>query len=74
MQDSSATHYVPQGNWHMALADAIEQCQDGDTIVVHNHSMKELAERAHARMCPDKSIVFQIKEADFTPSPTCSSA
>ncbi len=58
----SATHYIPQANWHMALADAIEQSKDGDIIVVHNLSMKELAERAHGRMCPGKNIVFQIEE------------
>lgn len=65
MQDSGAIHYVPQANWHTALADAIEQSQDGDTIIVHNPSMKELAERALGRMCPGKLIFFQIRGPRF---------
>jgi len=55
-----ATHYITASNWHMALADAIEQAEDGDTIVVHNPSMKELAERVLGRMCPGKKIFFQM--------------
>ena len=51
---------IPIGNWHMALADAIEQAEDGDIIEVHEQAMKELGERAKTRMCPDKKIEFVI--------------
>jgi hypothetical protein len=42
---------IPARNWPMALADAIDQAQDGDTIQVHNWAMQELAETARQRKC-----------------------
>jgi hypothetical protein len=53
---------IPARNCPTVLADAIEQSQDGDMIQVRNQAQKELAERAKRRMCPDKQIVFEIKE------------
>jgi hypothetical protein len=51
---------LPTTNWHMVLADAIEESSDGDTIVVHSDAMKELALSAHDRMCPNKKITDEI--------------
>jgi hypothetical protein len=51
---------VPSSNWGAALADIVDECQDGDTIIVRNESMKELAERAIKRLYPDKKITIQI--------------
>lgn len=49
-------------NWHMELADAIEQALDGDKIIVHNAAMKELAESFSQGVCPEKKLTFEIKE------------
>lgn len=54
-------HTIPAGNWTRALAAKIEQAQDGDEIVVHNEDMKELAESAKQRMCPNKRLVFVVE-------------
>jgi len=52
---------IPHANWHMALAIAIEETQDGDTIVVHNDAERELGEIAKERMCPQKQITFEVR-------------
>lgn len=56
-------HTIHFGNWHIALADAIEAADDGDVIIVHNEAMKELAEGARESMCPDKQLSFEIVES-----------
>ena len=53
-------HTVPVSNWTVTLADLIGTARDGDTIEVHNESMKILARRAHQRMCPDKDLTFSV--------------
>lgn len=57
-------HTLPVANWTTALADLIRDCADGDTIAVSNEDQKELGERAKARMCPGKSIAFEIETSD----------
>ena len=52
---------IPRKNWTRHLADAIGQAADGDTIVCHTTNMVELASRAHARMCPDKILIWEIQ-------------
>jgi len=53
-------HEIPTANWTSHLADAIEQAADNDTIVCHSPDMVALAERAQARMCPAKKLVFEL--------------
>lgn len=53
-------HTVPVSNWHTALIETIHRAQDGDTIVVHTDAMRELGERARARICPSKNITFEV--------------
>ena len=54
-------HTVPSANWTVTLADLIGVARDGDTIEVHNESMKILAQRAHERMCPEKKLTFVVR-------------
>ncbi len=54
---------IPLGNWHMALADAIKDAQNGDVIIVKTEAQVELGGRAKERMCPDKEIMFEIKQS-----------
>lgn len=51
---------IPPTNWTSHLADAIDECENGDVIIVSSESMKELGERANNRMCPDKNIIFRV--------------
>ena len=55
-------HVIPLKNWHMELANAIDNANDGDTIVVHDEDMKQLALSAKSRMCPDKQLEFELSE------------
>ena len=55
-------HEIPRSNWPTALAEAIENADDGDTIVCHNEDMAQLAERARQRMCPKKTLMFEIDD------------
>lgn len=57
------THMIPKAGWPTALANTIDQCEDGDTIIVHTEAMLELGQIAQARMCPEKSIAFEIKQS-----------
>ena len=50
---------IPTGQWPSALADAIEDAQPGDTIIVHNEDMRELAENAAKRM--GKTILLEVE-------------
>ena len=51
---------ISRGNWHMALAHAIEDSAVGATIEVHSPAMLELARRAAVRMQrPDLSFVLE---------------
>lgn len=52
---------MPETDWHMKLADAIDNAKPGDVIVCHSEDMKRLGERAKNRMCPDKEIVFEVE-------------
>ncbi len=54
------TIYIPTANWTTALINAIEIAQDGDEIIIHNDAMRELAERAITRMCPDKQVTLTV--------------
>ena len=41
---------LPEGNWCIRLADAIETGNDNDMIIVHNYDQLDLAQRACQRM------------------------
>lgn len=56
---------IPAGNWHMALAEAIESALDGETIEVRTKSQAELGELARLRMCPDKRLTFEFAVDDL---------
>lgn len=55
-----ATITIPAKNFHTALADALEQAKDGDSIVVGSQAQAELARRALARK--GKQINIQVRE------------
>ena len=59
---------VPDKNWTMALADFIEQAQDGDVIVIASEAARELAQRAKNRMWPEKKIKFEVNEEAKRPA------
>ena len=54
---------IPTMDWTEYLAEAIEESQDGDVIVVASEVAKQLGERAKSRTCPDKKITFEIAKA-----------
>ncbi len=56
-------HEIDHVDWHMQLSNAIKIACNGDTIVCHNDSMRELAERARIRMCPDKVLTFELQDS-----------
>lgn len=56
-------HVIPEINSHTALSDAIRLAHAGDTIACRTEAMKEMGERAHARMCPDKRLEFEVTDA-----------
>ena len=56
-------HEIDHENWHLKLSNAIRTSVNGDTIVCHNDTMRELAERAHIRMCPDKILTFELQDS-----------
>lgn len=51
-------------SWLDVLTAHIEKAKDGDSITVRSEAAKELAERARLRMCPEKKIIFEVKEND----------
>jgi len=55
-------YVIPAGGWVSRLADAIENAEAGDSIVVRSEAMLELAERARSRMCPEKQITFILEK------------
>lgn len=57
-------HTVPAANWTTFLAEFIRTAEDGDTIEVHTEAMRELAHRAHWRMCPEKNLTFVVQEVN----------
>lgn len=52
---------IPAGNWTTALADTLDQAEDGDTIVVQSERMKELGERALSRRKDGKKVSFVVE-------------
>jgi len=56
---------LPVANWTTALADAINQDEDGDTIACRTASQAESGESARQRMCPDKNINFTYEVDDL---------
>jgi len=60
-------YIVPNVNGAAVLATLIGQAQCGDVIVVPTDAAKELGERALARMCPGKKVIFSVEAS------TCSS-
>ena len=54
-------YIIPAGNWTTYLAQAIEQAAEGDTIVVADESVKELAKLAIGRMRPDSHLQIVIR-------------
>ena len=51
---------IPKSNWQVALADAIKLAVDGDVILCHSESMKEMAKLAKSRICPTKNLIFEL--------------
>lgn len=58
----SMRHEIAPADWHLKLSNAIRTAGDGDTIICHTESMRALAERARARMCPDKLLTFELQD------------
>jgi hypothetical protein len=57
LEAHSLVHLLPSGNWPTALADALEQALDGDTIVVHDPAMQALAAVTAVRLYPHKRLL-----------------
>jgi len=55
------THTIPAKNWTRALADSINNSQPGDSIIVATESQKQMGENAKQRICPNKSLSFEVK-------------
>lgn len=53
---------IPPENWTTALADAVKASRDGDVIVCRSEDMVRLAKRAVSRMCPDRTITFEVSD------------
>ena len=51
---------VPAKNWTTALPTIIDDCKDGDTILVATEAMKEMAIRALHRLYPDKNVIVLV--------------
>jgi hypothetical protein len=60
-QETRMRHEIPRMNWMTHLADAIRAAADGDTIVCRTADAVELAKQAHGRMCPNKTILWEIQ-------------
>ena len=57
---------VPARNWLLALAVYLRDSKDGDTIIVQNEAMRQLAERGKLRTCPEKELIIAIGEGGDT--------
>jgi len=56
-------HIIPnEANWHTHLAGILGSSRPGDIIVCFSDSVRELADRAKRRMCPDKQLTFIVEE------------
>lgn len=64
MTNTNARFIIPPKDWAIALADAVSHCADGDVIVVRNPPMLALGMIAQKRMCPDKTINWEIDKDD----------
>jgi hypothetical protein len=68
---------IPAENWTKALAQAIEQANEGDVIVVATNAMKQLGKNAKKRMRPHANISFVVRVPildeglDSLPEPPC---
>ena len=58
---SDMEYIIPRVDGHLALADAIEQAENGDTIVCLSEAMQSLGEKARMRMCPEKNVLFTLE-------------
>lgn len=58
-------HKLPLVDWMTALVEAVQESEDGDTIICSNVNVRELAERARKRMCPSKTLVYEVEEDVF---------
>lgn len=57
---------IPVGDWLMKLCDALETSNNDDEIIVKTQAIKELAEMAKERICPDKNIIFIIEAENIS--------
>jgi len=55
---------IPSANWHMAIADAIEEANEPTVLVVNTEAKKELALSAAESMGKKELITVEIKEAE----------
>ena len=63
-KENMMRHIISTTDWTTSLADAIEVANNGDTIVCHNDAMVELGKRARSRMCPNKTLTFELNPLD----------
>lgn len=50
--------------WLTKLARAMFAADDGDVIVVPDKSMKRIAERSKARVCPNRQVKIEIQKKE----------
>lgn len=54
-------HHLGLIGWTTQLPTLIRNARDGDIIECFSTASKELAERAHKRMCPNKKLTIIIR-------------
>lgn len=52
-------------NWLEILTEAIENANDGDTLILPNHSQAAIGERMRMQTCPEKDIDFEYETDDL---------
>ncbi len=60
MENKMTNIVIPEADWLMKLADAIEDSMDGDVIIVSSEAKQELGQSAKDRMCPDKNVTIVV--------------
>lgn len=56
--------YATGANWTKKLADAIQNYQAGDVIIVESEEAKELAKMAAGRICPEVDIEVVVRSGE----------
>ncbi len=59
--ETMTTYRIGNVDWISELARAVRIAKDGDVIVCGSEAKAELGKRAAVRICPDKTIRFEVE-------------